>query len=182
MNIHFRYSARAKVSNLPFCDASHTFWEFETSCAKPTPQALPNGRLLPNGRKTCPMSLCVWGRANPLLICLLFESQIESPPLERRPPMSSNSALAFLTESLPSFTIGQQASFQLQATGGTQPYTFRIASGSLPQGMGMDGYGKITGAPQQLGDTTVFIELDDAASAKATQAFDVQVAAPARRA
>ena len=93
--------------------------------------------------------------------------------------MTKQSTLQFLTESLPGFTVGQQTSFKLQATGGTEPYTFRISSGTLPQGLSFDSSGEITGTPQDAGDTTVFLEVADAASGKATQAYDVQVAAPA---
>ena len=70
--------------------------------------------------------------------------------------MTNKSTLQFLTESLPGFTVGQQTSFKLQATGGTEPYTFRISSGTLPQGLSFDSSGEITGTPQDAGDTTVF--------------------------
>ena len=70
--------------------------------------------------------------------------------------MTKQSTLQFLTESLPGFTVGQQTSFKLQATGGTEPYTFRISSGTLPQGLSFDSSGEITGTPQDAGDTTVF--------------------------
>lgn len=90
--------------------------------------------------------------------------------------MSKTSTLAFLTESLPGFTVGQQSSCQLQATGGTKPYNFRVSSGTLPQGLRFNRNGQIAGTPLAAGDTTISFEVDDAASAKATQAFDLQVA------
>src|SRR4051812_23429581 len=89
--------------------------------------------------------------------------------------MAKQSTLQFLTESLPAFTVGKPSSFKLQATGGTKPYTFRISSGTLPRGLSFNNRGEITGTPKDAGDTTVFFEVDDAASAKATQAFNVEI-------
>jgi hypothetical protein len=93
--------------------------------------------------------------------------------------MTNKSTLQFLTESLPGFTVGQPDSFQLQATGGTEPYTFGISSGTLPQGLSFDSSGEITGTPQAAGETTVFFVVTDAESGKATQAYEVQVVASA---
>ena len=96
--------------------------------------------------------------------------------------MHKPSTLQFLTESLPAFIIGEPSSFTLQATGGTEPYTFRISSGTLPEGLSFSSSGEITGAPEEEGDTTVFLEVEDADSTKATQAYDVQVFASAESA
>jgi hypothetical protein len=63
-------------------------------------------------------------------------------------------------------------------TGGAGTYHFWIESGELPQGLVLTSDGKIVGAAQQMGDTTVFVSVHDAASARATQAFDAQVSMP----
>ena len=97
--------------------------------------------------------------------------------------MSKTFPLEFLTESLPTFVVGAQSSFQLQATGGTEPYTFKITSGALPASLTLSPGGIISGVVRKaVDDTTVSCTLTDAKGAKVTQAFNVQVAAPARKA
>ena len=87
------------------------------------------------------------------------------------------STLTFITESLPEFTQGTPANFQIEAVGGTPPYTFEITQGALPASMSLSPAGLITGTPALPADTTVFVKLSDAAEDNLTQAFAVRVAA-----
>ncbi len=87
------------------------------------------------------------------------------------------STLTFITESLPDFTRNTPVSFQIEAVGGTPPYTFEITQGSLPAGLGFSSTGQITGTPTLVADTTVFVKLSDAANDSLTQAFAVRVEA-----
>jgi hypothetical protein len=86
------------------------------------------------------------------------------------------STLTFITESLPEFTQGTPANFQIEAVGGTPPYTFEITQGALPASMSLSQTGLITGTPALPADTTVFVKLSDAANDNLTQAFAVRVA------
>jgi hypothetical protein len=92
-------------------------------------------------------------------------------------PMFAQSAclLTYVTESLPGFVIGTPANFTLDVCCGTQPYRFEIVSGTLPAGLHMNQNGKITGVPREEADTTVLIQLSDAAGCTLTQAFAVRV-------
>ena len=47
--------------------------------------------------------------------------------------------------------VGVYYSQQLKVSGGTSPYTFSIVSGSLPPGLQLDSFGKITGKPTTAG-------------------------------
>ena len=87
-----------------------------------------------------------------------------------------SSTLTFITESLPDFTQNTPANFQLEAVGGTPPYTFEITQGALPAAMSLSPTGLITGTPAQPADTTIFVKLSDAANDNLTQAFAVRVA------
>jgi hypothetical protein len=94
--------------------------------------------------------------------------------------MANQATLQFLTESLPSFTVGKKSSFKLQATGGTKPYAFKIESGALPTKLALNANGTISGVVLKAADdSTVFITVRDSKGAKATQAFDVEVGTPA---
>ena len=85
------------------------------------------------------------------------------------------STLTFITESLTAFTVGAPYDFDLEASGGTPPYTFALTQGELPDGIAISSAGKISGTPTQAGDTTAFVKLSDAESSHLTQAFDCQV-------
>lgn len=59
----------------------------------------------------------------------------------------SITVLDITTAALPPFTVGVPYSFQLQATGGSGNYSWKIASGSLPAGLTMSITGLISGTP-----------------------------------
>lgn len=85
--------------------------------------------------------------------------------------------LDIITEAIPSGTVNQAYSFQVQACCGTTPYTFSIYSGSLPAGLTLSSSGLISGTPTTAGYTTVFIRLRDSANPQCvvTKAFEIYV-------
>ena len=87
----------------------------------------------------------------------------------------NQSTLTFITESLPRFTVGKAYNFDLQAVGGTPPYSYEVTEGALPQGVVLESYGNISGTPITTGDTTAFVLLTDTDNNTVTQAFDCEV-------
>ena len=85
------------------------------------------------------------------------------------------STLTFITESIADSTVGVPVNFQLQASGGTPPYLFKITQGQLPKALKLSKTGLITGTPKAEADTTIFVKLSDSAGATLTQAFVVRV-------
>ena len=85
------------------------------------------------------------------------------------------STLTFITESLPSFTVGQPHQVVLEVSGGTPPYYFEITQGDLPENLSLSDEGTISGTLTDTVGGTVFIKVTDDAGATLTQAFDVQV-------
>jgi len=72
-----------------------------------------------------------------------------------------NSTLAVMNQnilkggiSLPSAAVGTAYSHILQAAGGSSPYSWSIASGSLPAGLTLSSAGVITGTPSAAGDVS----------------------------
>lgn len=88
--------------------------------------------------------------------------------------------LAFTTTTLPAATKGAAYSATLQASGGTGPYAFSLASGSLPTWANLTA-GVISGTPNATGSTSFTVQVTDSAAtpAKATQALTLTVNPPA---
>ena len=89
---------------------------------------------------------------------------------------STASALSMVTTSLPNGTVGQAYSATLAASGGTQPYTWSLASGQLPIGLSLNASGIASGASTTAGSYSFTLQVNDAGGHSASQAFSVSIA------
>jgi hypothetical protein len=78
------------------------------------------------------------------------------------------SPLSITTASLSAATMGSAYSATLSATGGTSPYTWSLASGSLPAGLTLSSAGTISGTPTASGSVSFTVEAKDSQSTPAT--------------
>ena len=75
------------------------------------------------------------------------------------------SSLSITTSSLPAGAVGTAYSQTLLASGGIPPYTWRIASGSLPAGLSLNSStGVISGTPTLAVSSTFVVEVEDSES------------------
>ncbi len=88
----------------------------------------------------------------------------------------SSTPLSIATTSLPNGTVGQAYSTQLNATGGTSPYTWSISSGSLPAGLSLSSAGVISGTPSVAGSPTFAVTIRDSSAHTASSSFTLTVA------
>jgi hypothetical protein len=84
--------------------------------------------------------------------------------------------LTVVTQALPNGTVGAAYSQTLAATGGMTPYTWTIASGTLPAGLSISSNGVISGTPTTAsGPTQVTFQVADSASATATKSLSIAI-------
>jgi cytochrome c553 len=86
---------------------------------------------------------------------------------------AAGSSLSITTATLASATYGTAYSQPLAATGGTTPYTWAVASGTLPAGFTLSAAGVITGTPAapavpNAATSNFTVKVTDAVSASAT--------------
>jgi len=94
-------------------------------------------------------------------------------------PVVTATGPSITTSSLLSGTQNTVYGATLTAMGGTTPYTWSIASGSLPAGLTLaSSTGAIAGTPTVTGTSSFTVQVTDAKSLTATQALSITVNAP----
>jgi len=88
------------------------------------------------------------------------------------------SALEITTSQVPSGILSKSYTAALSASGGTTPYTWSLASGSLPTGLTLSSAGTISGAPTSAGSFPFTVQVTDAASHSASANLSINVANP----
>jgi catechol 2,3-dioxygenase-like lactoylglutathione lyase family enzyme len=73
---------------------------------------------------------------------------------------------------------GEAYSLQLSASRGTAPYSWTLASGSLPPGLSLSADGAVSGIPAATGVFEFTVQASDAQGATATKTFAITVIAP----
>jgi hypothetical protein len=97
----------------------------------------------------------------------------------------NNVPLSITTTTLPNGAVGTAYSAPLQASGGTPPYTWTVASGStLPAGLGLSGSGTtwaVSGTPTAGGTSSFSLTVTDSGTPAQTktQAFSVTISSGA---
>src|SRR5262249_34254255 len=75
-------------------------------------------------------------------------------------------------------TVGASYSQTLAATGGTTPYVWTPASGTLPAGLTLSAGGMISGTPTAAGTANFTVQVTDSGSRKAMKEFSITVNPP----
>jgi hypothetical protein len=88
----------------------------------------------------------------------------------------SSPPLSVTTQSpLPTGTVGVIYDTAIIATGGVSPYTFFTLSGNLPDGLQLDGTGRLYGTPTKAGTFTFTLLVNDSASGRINPTFTLTV-------
>ena len=83
------------------------------------------------------------------------------------------------TTQLPGATWSGAYNAPLAASGGTTPYAWSLASGSLPNGLSLSSSGAISGTPSVLGSFPFTVQVKDAAAHTASSNLSINVVNPA---
>lgn len=86
--------------------------------------------------------------------------------------------LAIRETSLPDALLGQPYSAAITAQGGTPPYAFTVALGTLPAGLSLAPDGQLNGTPTVVGDSAFLVALSDARAGTRTQPLSIRVVDP----
>lgn len=84
---------------------------------------------------------------------------------------AATSSLAATPAELPALRAGDPVDLALGATGGSAPYAWRLASGTLPKGLKLSADGHLRGTPTERGAFRFDLRLQDARGAAATQSY-----------
>ena len=85
-------------------------------------------------------------------------------------------AVAVATTSLPNGAVGVVYSQTVTPTGGQAPFTWSLASGTLPSGLALSAAGVLSGPPTVAGPFAFTLRVTDALGGTATQAYAVSIA------
>jgi uncharacterized protein (TIGR03437 family) len=86
--------------------------------------------------------------------------------------------LTISTTTLLAGTLGAPYSASLSVNGGSPPYTWFLASGSLPNGLTLSGSGVVSGTPNVAGAFTFTVRVTDAASTAAIKTLGLEISYP----
>jgi hypothetical protein len=82
------------------------------------------------------------------------------------------------TTFLPVATVGYSYVSSLEASGGTDPYTWTVATDVLPDGLDLNPAGTIAGIPDGSGTTTFTVRLEDAEGRSVERGYSVEAINP----
>jgi hypothetical protein len=92
--------------------------------------------------------------------------------------VNAASTLQITTAQLVGGAVAGSYSATLSASGGSTPYTWSLASGTLPNGLSLNAGGSISGTPSLAGSFSFTVQVKDAAAQSASKNFSINVASP----
>jgi hypothetical protein len=92
--------------------------------------------------------------------------------------MSLFDPLVIDTAILPVATVGYAYATELEASGGTGPYTWTVTTDVLPDGLDVDPTGTIAGIPDQSGATAFTVRLEDAEGRSVERDYSIEAINP----
>jgi Putative Ig domain len=130
------------------------------------------GRTAPDSPDSYGIGVVVDGGSTATVTCNTLSGWMTD--FEGVPPQP----LCVTTTTEPNGIVGTPYSSTLSAVGGTPPYSWSLASGSLPPGLALSSTGTITGTPTVGGSFAFTVEATDSIGGTATQALTITIDVP----
>src|SRR5262249_50701827 len=129
----------------------------------------------PSAAGTATFTTAVTDSSNPTQTASLLMSLLINPA---QSTLASPHPLSLLVPATSTGTVGSTYSLSLGVSGGTSPYTYSIASGSLPAGLTLSQAGAISGTPASgsNGSYPVTISVTDTESPAQTVSSSTTIA------
>jgi hypothetical protein len=89
--------------------------------------------------------------------------------------ITGNSKLV-ITSAAPALTVGVSTNSQFTTSGGTPPYSWAVASGTLPSGLSLTASGVLSGTPTKTGSFTATVAVTDSQAQSASSVLQFTVA------
>jgi hypothetical protein len=102
--------------------------------------------------------------------------QVVQAAKEVAPKAAPVPALSVDTTSIPAAALNQPYSVTFDASGGTAPYAWSLASGTLPPGVALSNEGELAGTPAAAGQYPFTVQAADATGHSQTAPFTINVA------
>jgi hypothetical protein len=96
-----------------------------------------------------------------------------SHPIRLKSNIQSN--ISIVTDHLPEGVVGSEYFASLDASGGTQPYTWSIDSGVLQSGLELSEDGIVYGVPEESGSINIGFKVTDALGLNKTKQFELRI-------
>ncbi len=138
------------------------------------PRSLPPGMTLVSNTSGCVLSGTPTAAGNYNYTIAVSDSGGVTQ-LSRTYQVQVEAPLTITSTTLPAGTVGTAYSSSLAATGGVPPYTWALASGSLPAGITLSSTGVLSGTPTQTGSFPFLARVSDSANRNATRSFTLVV-------
>ncbi len=104
---------------------------------------------------------------------------IAGPPVTTQVGAAVCPEISLNPATLPNGMVGAAYDQSVTASGGTEPYSFAVTSGALPNGLALSASGAITGTPIQSGSFSFTFEAIDASECAGSREYSINVdAAP----
>ena len=101
--------------------------------------------------------------------------KVEQPTASAQPSSPTGSITIVTAAVLPEGKVDQPYSQALAASGGTPPYKWTLAAGTLPGGLKLDSGGQISGKPTAKGGAKFTLQVVDAVTKTQTLEFTIVI-------
>lgn len=126
-----------------------------------------------------PIILRMHVHSSRIFLSFVFAGTLAATLVYAQQPPASGS-LSVTTKELPNAKLWEQYHYDMQASGGIEPYRWRVPAGSLPRGFILNAHGELAGTFDEIGNLALLVEVSDSSrpTRQAKQEIEVSTEIP----